>query len=605
MAVASIERLRGADTSKAVEIADRIYWVGHHLEGDPFQCHAYLIEHGDQSVLLDPGSALTFRHTLRKVEQVVPFSKLRYFICHHQDPDITGCLGLLDQLIGRDDACIVSHWRATALLKHYGLKLPFWLVEDNDWSLDLGGRLLRFTFTPYMHFPGAFCTFDVTDGVLFSSDIFGGFTENWSLVATDEGHFEALRPFHEHYMPSRDVLQHGLSRLAKLPINLVAPQHGSLIPRTLLPYIIEKLKNLDCGLYLTAEDHTDVMRLSKLNRALREMLDCLVLYRDFRDIAQSLVALVRGIVPTKSIEFFIDWEDRQVLWFSQRNRFRGDAISKVPQICRELLGLDRRGLLQRFPEQYGVLDPGPHRPDRTLILPFVQPGSQRVSALAVVALDGEIAHEEDVGHLLRQIAVPLEVAVERERIHRFLAIDRQKIYEQSIRDSLTGMYTRVYMQEVVKRLFERHDRDPREAVAVVMFDIDHFKQVNDSFGHLAGDEVLRRVAEVIRVNVRQSDIPVRIGGEEFGVLLTAGSCDAAMDIAERIRAQVGALSFDGQLAGHRVTISAGVANREQKESLESVLRRADDSLYRAKRGGRNRVVTEEPAAISIAGLIED
>ena len=69
---------------KPVQIADRIWWVGHVLPDDPFQCHVYLIENGDQSVLVDPGSMLTFKHTLAKIEQIMPFSQIRYFICHHQ-----------------------------------------------------------------------------------------------------------------------------------------------------------------------------------------------------------------------------------------------------------------------------------------------------------------------------------------------------------------------------------------------------------------------------------------------------------------------------------------------------------------------------------------
>lgn len=76
--------------------------------------------------------------------------------------------------MSRDDAVVITHWRTEALLKHYGLSLPFWLLDRNGWQLDLGGRRLRFIFTPYAHFPGAFCTYDEQTGTLFSSDLFGG-----------------------------------------------------------------------------------------------------------------------------------------------------------------------------------------------------------------------------------------------------------------------------------------------------------------------------------------------------------------------------------------------------------------------------------------------
>jgi flavorubredoxin len=71
------------NSEEPIQIADRIYWVGHYLPNDPFQCHAYLIENGDQSVLFDPGSKLTFKYTLRKIEKIISFNNIKYFVCHH------------------------------------------------------------------------------------------------------------------------------------------------------------------------------------------------------------------------------------------------------------------------------------------------------------------------------------------------------------------------------------------------------------------------------------------------------------------------------------------------------------------------------------------
>jgi flavorubredoxin len=206
-------RLQAADTRHAVEIAPRIWWVGEILADDPFQCHVYLLEQGDQSVLFDPGSRLTLSGTLRKIVEVMPINRIRYYVCHHQDPDITAAMPLIDELIERKDAVLVTHWRAQALLKHYALRMPFWLVDEHDWRLPLEDRELQFIFTPYAHFPGAFCTFDPKSRILFSSDLFGGFTTQPTLVARDESHFEAIRPFHEHYMPSRDILGYALAQI--------------------------------------------------------------------------------------------------------------------------------------------------------------------------------------------------------------------------------------------------------------------------------------------------------------------------------------------------------------------------------------------------------
>ena len=220
-----------ADFQKPVEIADRIWWVGHYLENDSFQCHCYLIENGKDSILLDPGSRLTFNYTLDKIEQIIPFSDIKYFIVHHQDPDITGALDTIDKLITRDDAVILSHWRAIALLKHLDLKMPLKCVEEMGWELTAGEREFSFIFTPYLHFPGAFCTFDKKTGSLFSSDIAGGFTEGFSLFAEDESYLESVRLFHEHYMPSREILAAAVTKFQELPLKRILPQHGSIITR--------------------------------------------------------------------------------------------------------------------------------------------------------------------------------------------------------------------------------------------------------------------------------------------------------------------------------------------------------------------------------------
>ena len=144
--------------------------------------------------------------------------QIRWFVCHHQDPDIAGCLPELDRRIGRPDAAVVTHWRAPALLKHYGTRSAVLPHRRDRLELDLGGRTLQFVFTPYLHFPGAFTTFDDSTGTLFSSDLFGGFTSETDLFASDISYFEAIRPFHEHYMPSREILAHGLEQLEALPL---------------------------------------------------------------------------------------------------------------------------------------------------------------------------------------------------------------------------------------------------------------------------------------------------------------------------------------------------------------------------------------------------
>ncbi len=588
-----LPRIDPAQTENAVCLGNNIWWVGHYMPEDRFQCHVYLIVNGTHSVLIDPGSRLTFAHTLRKIEQVIPFSHIRYFVCHHQDPDITAALPLIDQLVCRKDAVIVSHWRAIALLRHYDLTLPFICVEAEQWKLDLGNRELIFEFTPYLHFPGAFCTYDPTSQILFSSDLFGGFTDDWKLVAEDENYFEAMRPFHEHYMPSHDILYHTLIKLEKLPLQAIAPQHGSIIPGKLIPYIFSELKKLQCGIYLLTQTSTDVLRLSELNQMLQNFLKSIVTYREFSDIAVALLREIKRVLPANRLEFYA-WENGTVLHLAPTTRYNG-ALCELPAIYRQLVDLNQ----ETWKEEYRKIarEPRFHQtPDGTktnlpIPMPLFSPSKHQSTGIALVYLDHDVALDEETGNILLQISLPLSVAVERELMYRKMEMERQNYYERSIKDPLTNLYTREYMREILHRLLARHDRDSSAGIAMIMLDLDHFKRINDTYGHPGGDEVLRKIAACIKDTLRGGDIPIRMGGEEFAVFISGRDSGAACLLAERIRSRVAEIRFDPPLEEVRMTISCGVSFRQQQETLGDFVARGDKALYTAKETGRNQVCT--------------
>lgn len=593
-----LAHLDGADTQHALEIAPRIWWVGHLLDDDVFQCHVYLIEQGDQSVLVDPGSVLTFGRTREKIEEIVPFSSIRYFVCQHQDPDIAASLPAIDALVERPDAVVVTHWRTQTLLKHYGIRLPFWMVDQHDWRLPLEDRELAFVFTPYAHFPGAICTFDPSTGVLFSSDLFGGFTERPTLVARDESYFESIRPFHEHYMPSPDILDFALTKIAEHPVRLIAPQHGSIIPERLVAFMIERLRHLDCGIYMHAQGSTDIQRLSRLNATLREITQTMLLHRDFRDIADRLCKVVSQNLPVERIDYYARLDDGAILTLTSDNRFSG-ARGSVPPPVEQSIGKDQ-AQWQRLHHKHPALRShvlhqesfcAQPRPAGGLIvtLPLISPQTHVIEAVALIHLREirELTHEDE--QVIQQMAMPLQVALEREVIYRSIDSKREEAYQRSIRDSLTGLFNRFYMQDVMKRQCRIHDRDPSAGFAAVMLDIDHFKVINDTYGHAAGDQALRQIAKLMREISRETDVPVRLGGEELVLFLVrAGTLGAAAN-AERLRAAIEAcdfLAYQGRCI--RMTVSLGVAVRAQHESLEDLMQRADAALYQAKKGGRNR-----------------
>ncbi|MCW9026778.1 MAG: MBL fold metallo-hydrolase, partial [Thiovulaceae bacterium] len=249
--------------NEAIEIASNIFWVGMQLKNDPFQCHPYLIKNEDESILVDPGSMLEFSETVRKVKSLIDIKDIKYIILHHQDPDLAAAVPEIEKLIDRDDLYIVTHSRMSVLIKHYLVTSKYYKIDKNDNKLvTSNGFELEFLTTPYCHSPGAFVSYEPNTKTLFSGDIFGGIEESWEFYA-DKTYFEKAKQFHQEYMPSRDIFNYALKKIEQLDIELIAPQHGSVIQKQYIKNLIEDMKNLDCGLYIE----------EKYNRELLDTID--------------------------------------------------------------------------------------------------------------------------------------------------------------------------------------------------------------------------------------------------------------------------------------------------------------------------------------------
>lgn len=163
-------------------------------------------------------------------------------------------------------------------------------------------------------------------------------------------------------------------------------------------------------------------------------------------------------------------------------------------------------------------------------------------------------------------------------------------------DGLTGIANRMYWYAACEREWQRFRRNRRPA-SLLLLDIDHFKTVNDQFGHVAGDAVLKALAEVLRGNVRALDVPGRFGGDEFGVVLPETDAASAMEVAERIRRDAGSIGVDdGLQATVHYTVSIGIAEVDAAcTTAQAWVERADAALYQAKACGRNHVCTAAPA----------
>lgn len=171
------------------------------------------------------------------------------------------------------------------------------------------------------------------------------------------------------------------------------------------------------------------------------------------------------------------------------------------------------------------------------------------------------------------------------------ALDYENLFEQARRDMLTGLDNRRVFEDRIGPMLdaaERHDRP----ITVASMDLDHFKQINDTLGHAAGDEALRRVAKVLSAMVRTSDLLVRMGGDEFVLVLPETELEAAKTLAERLCGAIDRLDIRAG-DGKRLGVSIGLVQWRPELSREEWLQRADEVLYQAKKTGRCRVCVEE------------
>ncbi|MHB8668571.1 MAG: GGDEF domain-containing protein [Burkholderiales bacterium] len=235
---------------------------------------------------------------------------------------------------------------------------------------------------------------------------------------------------------------------------------------------------------------------------------------------------------------------------------------------------------------------------------IAQPSAALPSLCAPLVAQGQmlgLLHLQNLKHVAdtshseasagRDLALAVAVAEDLSLAHANMRL-RESLREQSTRDSLTGLFNRRFVDEFLVRELARAERKARQ-LSMIALDIDHFKRINDSFGHAAGDAVLQRVSVILRAHVRDTDVASRIGGEEFLLLLAESPLPLAAKRAEDIRTAISDMSmkYKNNDLG-RITASFGaVAFPDHGRTAEALIRAADKALYDAKHAGRNKVVS--------------
>jgi diguanylate cyclase (GGDEF)-like protein len=290
--------------------------------------------------------------------------------------------------------------------------------------------------------------------------------------------------------------------------------------------------------------------------------------------------------PSSSMPFRIFAGEPKAVWLDDRDH--GSQAAGVDDGLRSNVRSRSRapGVVQNEAEAQGVAD---RIADRlrdayglrnTLAAPL-QAGQSVAGAIVLSRRTGEVWPDAAV-RLLTSAAFETSAALA--RVYSFQAAE-----SDARTDQLTQLPNRRYFDEYCKLLASR--RRSTDRVAILAVDVDHFKRLNDLYGHQVGDVALRAIANAIQVSVREEDVPARFGGEEFMVLLRNPSAGVALEIGERIRQSVRDLDLTQAGVTDRVTVSVGVAlGQDEGETVDSIVERADQALYAAKRTGRDRVV---------------
>jgi len=540
------------NTDKAIEIAPGIFWVGADVSASNLHCNAYLIIDGNEGLLIDPGSVLDFHIVSEKVKSILPIADLSSIAVLHQDPDVAGSVTLFEE--AGFSGVIATSWRTSVIVVYYGIKSQFYILGEHKHTYTFrSGRKIEFLPAPYLHFPGAVMAYDPQSTFLFSGDLFGAFTEDWSLYA-DETYQEAMKVFHREYMPANEILRPVMEMLLTREIAVICPQHGSIIDRDIASSITT-LRDLPCGLFLT-----DV----------RRNLTEVGIY------SLTIELIIERLIATFGID--------EVM-----RCFSGPPIAIDPQTGKLARDLEQvpvnPDLLwnQLFDRIYN------HGGERWLDI--LEPLLERLSTEFPVRRPdifySSLIREKQKSSRLNEEKKQLE------SINISLQGNLELAMEEMTRDQVTGLYNE---NSLVKYLLNIFNEETWHDFAACFIQIDRMKQLNDTLGERKGDEVIASIGSLLFHQRRSDEYLFRVSGPVF-VLISPPerSPEQTVERAEALRLKVS--RERGFL--EQVTISIGIVPASGKqysripapEAMESVFAAGRLLLRTAARNGGNRVET--------------
>lgn len=493
-----------------VEIAPDSYWVGVCDKKEGLHCNPYLIVDGGEGILIDPGSVLDYERVLEKVKQIIPLEKISYIVLNHQDPDLCSGVPLLEKCGFKGK--IATYWRTAVLLKFYGITSEYYLVNEHDFELFFkSGRKLKFLQTPYLHFPGAITTYDPQTKILYSSDLFGGFTYNWELWANGN-YMESMKLFHENYMPSNDILRPVMEMFLGMDISMIAPQHGSIIRDDIKTHI-KALRDLECGAFLKPikKELTEnggftgiVNQVLKRYYSTFDKDEVMTVFADTEIVINSETGLIEDYNCTGrdlwNLLFDVIFAKKGISWIT---------IAST--------------LVTKLINEYDVPEPSVFKDEIFNI-------EKKSEALAL--------ENKKLKELNDRLVHSLETAK-----------------EQLIKCPLTDMYNASFCKNYLKAEIKSFNIEHVNA-ALCVFDIDNLSKLAFKYGHGVENETLKNAAYLLKQFKSDEDVFFKLDGAFFAWYMPSVSPEEALVKAESLRTKIA----ESDLFVEKITISVGLVS---------------------------------------------
>lgn len=497
-------------TTRTEEIAAGIYWVGGCAQDGGLHCNPYLIVDGDEGVLIDPGSVLDFEDVYENVCSIISLEKIKYVILHHQDPDFCSAVPLFEKAGAKFE--IVTHWRTQTLVKYYGIQSNYYIINENEFKLTLAsGRTLGFVLTPYLHFPGAFTSYDYQSRILFSSDLFGAFSYEWSLYAKGD-YIEKMKTFHEHYMPANSIIRPVMELFLGMEINMIAPQHGSIIKENIIAHIKE-LRDLECG--------------TLLNPIKRDLAKS----GGYMAICSTILKRLGSIFNQESVRELVADLDLTLddnLNITDYN-VTGDVLWNM---------IFERILARKGTTWLMVIEPLTETLAKEYDIPMPEVFSSHIKKA-----EEEASSLNEQNRMLKEINNRLETSI-------------QESQNKLIRCDITGLYNFSFFKnylasEINSILIDSSGQNP----GLIIISLDNIERIEYLYGHDEVEEIQRNVVFLLESLKTGNEIFFKLQGVVFACYLPQTSKEAAQAFAEKIRNTIAA----SEKFIEKITASIGLA----------------------------------------------